>query len=477
MPCKAVAEKKQTQTVPPYPLKIIVPEKCSEELRYVVRVIFDEFWGVPYDLRVAAQAHVSISAEDSEWRVTIDSDFFSGASRNWLGSESLPRLPLNSLLTGDHEFLKDLDFTELPILFGSPQLMRSANLIEVKFDILGAIFFMLTRYEEYLEHDKDEHDRFQESSSIGHKARFQATPIVNQYLEVLWRVLKSAGFSLERRPRSFKVEPTCDLDLPFDPAFDSLWFSIKNGARSFIDNHSLLQFSNNLGKYFLGDRFAKDENVAGINWIMTVCEDADIQAQFYLIPKITHRADCYNDPFSSKSLNLVKEVLGRGHAIGMHPGYLCHVSEDNFAQSVEAFRRLLKLVKRPGDDIDSRMHYLRWKFPETLKLYSKFKIRSDSTMAYAEAPGFRSGVCYEHTIYDLESRSPTSVIQKPLVLMEASVLDAPYLALGHSEEAKSVILELKRQCELYNGNFRFLWHNCHLTSREDREFFNLLIKH
>ncbi len=458
-------------------LKIVVPETCSEELKYVVRVIFDEFWGVPYDLSVAAQAHVCISAKGSDGRVTIDSDFFSAAALNWLGSESLPELPLSSLNISSYDFLKDVEFNELPIFFGSPNLILSKSLIEVKFDIFGAIFFMLTRYEEYLHHERDEHDRFQERSSVGHKAGLQATPIVNHYLEVLWRVLKRAGFLLERRTKSFKIEPTCDLDLPFDPAFNSLWFSIKNGARYFIDNQSLMQFSNNLGKYFLGDSFAKDENVAGINWIMTICEDLNIQAQFYLIPKITHRADCYNNLFSSQSINLVKEILARGHFIGMHPGYLCYVSEDNFAQSVKAFRQLLELVNQPNDIIDSRMHYLRWKFPETLDLYSKFNIGSDSTMAYAEAPGFRSGICYEHSMYDLESRSPTGVIQKPLILMESSLLDEPHLGLGHSDKAKRIMLELQRQCKLNNGNFRFLWHNCHLASQEDRDFFKLLIEH
>ncbi len=458
-------------------LRIVIPDTCSEELRYVVSVIFNEFWGADYNLSIAEQAHVSISAKGCDVRVTIDTDFFSAAARNWLGSESLPELPLSSLNIQSYDFLKDLEFSELPILFGSPKLTLSKNLIEVKFDIFGAIFFMLTRYEEYLQHDRDEHDRVKERLSIGHKAGFQTTPIVNHYLEVFWRILKRAGFSFERQTKSFKVEPTCDIDLPFDPAFNSFWFSIKNGARYFFDNQSLMQFSNNIGKYFLGERFAKDENLAGINWIMTVCEDQDIQAQFYLIPKITHRSDGYNNPFSSQFINLVKEILARGHTIGMHPGYLCYVSEDNFAQSVTAFRQLLELVNQPIDHIDSRMHYLRWKFPETLKLYSKFKISSDSTMAYAETPGFRSGVCLEHTMYDLESRLPTKVIQKPLVLMEQSVLDAPYLALGLSDEAKRIMFELRRECKLYNGNFRFLWHNCHLASQEDRDFFKLLIEH
>jgi hypothetical protein len=458
-------------------LKIVVPETCSEELRYVVRVIFDEFWGVPYDLRIAEQAHVSISLNGFDGRVTIDCDFFSAASRNWLASECLPELPLSSLNIRNYDFLKDLEFAELPIFFGNPNLIISKNLIETKFDIFGAIFFMLTRYEEYIQNERDEHDRVLERLSFGHKAGLQATPIVNHYLEVLWRILKSAGFSIERRNRLFKVEPTCDLDLPFDPAFYSLWFSIKNGTKYFIDNLSLLQFSNNLGKYFLGNRFSKDENVAGINWIMTTCEDLNIRAQFYIIPKITHRADCYNNLFSSQSINLVKEILSRGHFIGMHPGYLCYLSEDNFAQSVMAFRQLLELVNQPIDSIDSRMHYLRWKFPETLDLYSKFNIGSDSTMAYAETPGFRSGTCYEHTMYNLESRSPTGVIQKPLILMESSLLDEPHLGLGHSDKAKRIMLELQRQCKLYNGNFRFLWHNCHLASQEDRDFFKLLVEH
>ena len=70
--------------------------------------------------------------------------------------------------------------------------------------------------------------------------------------------------------------------------------------------------------------------------------------------------------------------------------HLCYVSEDNFAQSVKAFRQLLELVNQPID-IMTVACYLRWKFPETLDLYSKFNIGSDSTMAYAEARGFRSG--------------------------------------------------------------------------------------
>tara|TARA_B110000003_G_C16628042_1_gene525572 strand:+ start:748 stop:2139 length:1392 start_codon:yes stop_codon:yes gene_type:complete len=457
-------------------LEITVPEYCSDELEYVVHVVFREFWEIPYQLRVENQTHVSISAKGSTRSIVINSEFFRVASRNWLGSETLPKIPLSSFMLDEYDFFTDLDFTELPILYGSPHLVLGENYIEVKFDILGAVFFMLSRYEEYFDHERDKHNRFQERFSLGHKAGFQNIPIVNQYLEVLWKVLKHAGFLVERRHRLFRIEPTCDLDWPFEPAYNSIVFAFKNGVRSMINDLSLKTLLVNLGKYFLGNRFAKDENLDGINWIMKICEAADLRAQFYCIPMVTHKADCSNDPFSTKFKSLVTEILGRGHFIGMHPGYLCFVSEDHFDKSTKAFRRLLTLLEKPTIDVESRMHYLRWKFPETLKLYSKFNVRSDSTMAYAETPGFRSGVCYEYTMYDAASRTVTSIKQKPLILMEASLLDAPYMALGHSEQAKKIALELKRQCKLYNGSFRLLWHNCHLSSQADRDFFKLLVE-
>jgi hypothetical protein len=302
-------------------------------------------------------------------------------------------------------------------------------------------------------------------------------PIVNQYIEVLWQVLLQAGFSLQRKLRSFSVEPTCDLDNPFDPAFDSLWFSLKDGGRSLLDSRSPAQLVKNTGKYLFGRRFVKDEFAAGTNWIMTTCEESGLRVQFYLIPKITHKKDGYNDPFSRKFIELVKDASERGHAIGMHPGYLSYDSDVSFGHTVRAFRRLLRSINLPSHEIHSRMHYLRWKFPETLRLHAKYDIKSDSTMAFADAPAFRSGVCFDYSMYDLSSRSPTNLTQKPLILMESSVLDAPYLGLGYSEAAKILMLDLKEQCRLYGGTFRFLWHNCHLSSPADRHFFKLLIGH
>lgn len=463
--------------MPNQALEVIVPENCIEEMRYVLNVVFEEFWGVQYLLIVAPQDFIIISSEQSLWKVVINADFFLRASKDWLGSDSLPKLPLRSLVVKDYDFLRALDFSELPVLYGSPAVLVNESCIEINFDVFGTIFFMLSRYEEYLPVDRDIHDRMQGKSSVAHKAGFEATPIVNQYLEVLWQVLLHAGFSLKRKLRSFTVEPTCDLDNPFDPAFDSLWFSLKHGARSLLDNRSPAQLVKNTGRYFFGRRFAEDEFAAGADWIMATCEESALRVQFYLIPKITHKKDGYNDPFSSKFIKLVGEASERGHAIGMHPGYLSYDSEVEFGQTVRDFRRLLRSVNLPSHDIHSRMHYLRWKFPETLKLYAKYDIKSDSTMAFADAPAFRSGVCFDYPMYDLSSRAPTSVTQKPLILMESSVLDVPYLALGHSEEAKSLMLNLKEQCRIYDGNFRFLWHNCHLGSQADRHFFKLLIEY
>ena len=41
-----------------------------------------------------------------------------------------------------------------------------------------------------------------------------------------------------------------------------------------------------------------------------------------------------------------------------------------------------------------RMHYLRIKWPTTLYFWEKAKFAYDSSMGYADLPGFRCGTCF-----------------------------------------------------------------------------------
>ena len=54
------------------------------------------------------------------------------------------------------------------------------------FDIFAAIFYLLSRYEEYLPHEKDSYGRFSHFSSLAFRENFLDRPLINEWLHA-WR--------------------------------------------------------------------------------------------------------------------------------------------------------------------------------------------------------------------------------------------------------------------------------------------------
>lgn len=54
----------------------------------------------------------------------------------------------------------------------------------------------------------------------------------------------------------------------------------------------------------------------------------------------------------------------------------------------------------------------------------------DSTLGYADRPGFRCGTCFEYTAFDVVSDQPLSLRIRPLIAMDCTVIAERYLGLG-----------------------------------------------
>src|SRR5205823_13740837 len=70
-------------------------------------------------------------------------------------------------------------------------------------------------YEEAVRSQRDEHDRFPAAASIAEREGFLDRPLVNEYAESLWSLLRARWPRLERRARGFRVLPSHDVDIPF----------------------------------------------------------------------------------------------------------------------------------------------------------------------------------------------------------------------------------------------------------------------
>jgi hypothetical protein len=61
-------------------------------------------------------------------------------------------------------------------------------------------------------------------------------------------------------------------------------------------------------------------------------------------------------------------------------------------------------------------------------------------------------------------RKQLNVMQRPLIVMEYTVIGEPYEGLGTGKAAMDRISGLKEICKKYDGDFSLLWHNSYFLN-------------
>ena len=87
------------------------------------------------------------------------------------------------------------------------------------------------------------------------------------------------------------------------------------------------------------------------------------------------------------------------------------------------------------------------------------RLSYDSSLGFAEKPGFRCGTCQEFSMFDLRQQRPLRLKQRPLINMECSIVEDKYEGLGYGDEAEKRFLFFKHLVKKYNGKYTLLWHN------------------
>ena len=197
-------------------LIINIPDKCVSEQRYILDIMLTDFLGIKIDIAVYDEPYIKITSKDNNVCLSLNADFFYQVHHAWLKTESMPQLPLQQWSPSNDSIAANLVEPNVPVLYGQPGLVKNAQHWHLNLDIFGSAFFMLSRYEELVTQDRDEHDRFPATASIAYKANFLDRPIVNEYLEILWTCLSELWPGLQRKKRTFRKFISCDVDHPFD---------------------------------------------------------------------------------------------------------------------------------------------------------------------------------------------------------------------------------------------------------------------
>jgi hypothetical protein len=312
-------------------------------------------------------------------------------------------------------------------------------------DPFGTAFFFLTRYEELVEQERDRHGRFPASA-----AKAPDRPVVNELLERLWDDLVRIFPRLTRRRRDFEVLPTHDVDIPWCPGRSPRKVAI---ALAKLHDPPLAV-----------RRLRGKDPCDTFDFLVDASERRGLRSAFYFI------ADDEAYPFH-RVHDLLGKVHARGHEIGLHPSYDTYRDLDRTRSEFQRLRKACEEMGVEQEQWGGRQHYLRWEAPTTWQIWEDTGLAYDSTLAWAESPGFRAGTCYEYPVFNLRTRRMLSLRERPLMVMETTFLQ--YLDLGHA--ALEAMVEVKRICRRYGGQFVLLWHNNRLQTAHDRRMYEALL--
>jgi len=422
-------------------IKIITPNNNTNERKYILHIVFDEFLGLDFE--------------------TIESD----DCQDWI-----IELKNNKILT-----IKDTFFNKYPNDLEYLKLENIPKSIE-ELDIIAASFFMLTRWEEYVNKNRDSHDRFPATESLAYKQGFLDRPIVNEYVEELKDMLLELDDSLKFKIHNSKLFISCDVDQPYDCTVENIQNLVRVGAGDILKRKNIKEFAKRVRRYIFNKfgNYKYDENYT-FDWYMDVCEKAGVKIAFYFIPTSTQKQNGCYELKDKKMQNLLKYIDSRGHEIGVHGSYQTYQNKEKTKLQKNMLDNTLSSLDICQKVLGNRQHYLRWDSSHTPSVLEYAGFEYDITGSYADKPGFRYGVCYEFSMFDFLNRKRLKLKQRPLIVMECSVIDDSYMGLGYGEEALQTMKELKQKCFKYNGNFSLLWHNSHLKTKEDKKMFEEVI--
>lgn len=463
-------------------LCVRTPTRHTIERDYILKVVLGDFLGLTFEVVVEERENLLLSGRNGR-SLQLPDRLFSMSVSEWLSSSSLPIKKLKVWEISSSDLSISPEIQSIPVIYGmvpeqSSFFIRSDDEIILELDIFGSIFYMLTRYEEYVKTERDHFDRFPAAASLSYQSGFLHRPIVNEYVEILWACLKSLWPKLERKPRQFKFQVSHDVDSPYQYAFAGLPSLGRNLLGDFLKRRSL---SGGIARVQSWKK-ARQSNwqldpFNRFDWLMDLSERNMLTSAFYFMAGCTHAKRDGNYSLGHPLMrDLLRQIHQRGHEIGLHPSFNTYLDASQTHKEFETLKQICLEENIYQEQWGGRQHYLRWQSPTTWQNWESAGLTYDSTLSFAESPGFRAGTCYEFPVFNLSTRETLNLIERPLIVMECSVLDKQYMGLDKDIDAAfNCMAALKKTCRRFNGNFTMLWHNSRLTCPEYRMLYEQLL--
>lgn len=400
---------------------LIYSHISSPRLQYICSVLFKELMGV-------------------EFLITIDSEEFKnheGAKINYSDIEmqhSAFTIKNKSLLFDEIIITQQIICFEL---CGTKAFFKTGG--DFPFDIFAAAFYLLSRYEEYLPHQKDSYGRYAHENSLAFRQGFLNQPVINIWAHEFAKALQQKFPSFKFRFPAFSFIPTYDIDIAYSYKYKGL---LRNSG-GFLKSPSAERIKVLSG--LASDPFDSYE------WLDKLHQQYALQPlYFFLVAEKNGTYDKNILPHKDIMWKLVKQHAKK-YKIGLHPSWQ---SGDN-PSLLKKEKKQLEAMAEKGIT-GSRQHYIRFNLPEEYARLTEEGFTDDYSMGYGSINGFRASTASPFYWYNLEKEEQTSLRIHPFCFMDAnSYYEQKQAPLQTFDE----LLHYASICKKNNGTLITIWHN------------------
>jgi hypothetical protein len=401
---------------------LIYSHTVSTRLQYICKFIFQE----QLDIRIS---------------LTIDSESFKkhdGPKINYSDLE----IEGSVFTIRNHPLLFEKTIKEQQIegfLYKDQKAFFKTGGSDFSFDIFAAVFYLLSRYEEYLPYKEDIYGRYAHENSLAFREGFLQIPLVNYWIKDFAEGLAKKFPTLKMKFPSFKYTATYDIDIA--------WSYKRKGILR------------NLGGFLKSPSLERAAVLTGLKEDPFDCYEflRDLHNQykldpvyFFLVAPSRSKYDKNISPYNHSMWQLIKRHAKK-YRTGLHPSWKSN-------ENITILKKEKKILETAGDIpvSISRQHYIKFSLPETFERLIEAGITEDYSMGYGSINGFRASVASSFYWYNLQADAVTNLRLHPFCFMDANSFYEQGQTASRSWEE---LMHYYQVCKSVNGKFITIFHN------------------
>jgi len=408
---------------------LIYSEHITARLCYTLDLIFKELSGIEYQLTT----NVS-ELKEFDGPVLVYSSESEG---------SHPRIWSSGFLFEQEirNFYPGIVLSErVPALFPAPVAFSG-----LKYDALSAIFYMVSRYEEYTNPVRDAFGRFPAAESVAYKNGFLEKAVVHLWTFEIIGLIQKHYPELKAKSNQYTFLPTIDIDIAFKYKYRGLIRTLGGTFRSLIhgDFRSVTErFAVILN--FKKDPFDTFEELENLH-----TQFAENARYFFLLADYGG-FDKGLPPANPGFRKFIASFSQNGQC-GIHPSFRSNLEISVLEKELQLFQTMTGSPCR-----SSRQHYLKLSLPETYQNLILMGIKEDYSMGFADLPGFRAGLAAPFHFFDLTKNQKEDLKIWPITFMDGTLRD--YMKLSDPESLEYAC-KLCDHVRSVDGTMISLFHN------------------